>query len=60
MENLMAHEITHIIQVLRRDMRREELLVDSEPEFAQEHYYNARKNKDLLQQLVPKRNAYVD
>lgn len=57
MDNLTLHQLDYLCEALRRDMRSEEQKVAAEPQFAFEHGYNARKNKELLETLIPKRNS---
>lgn len=53
--NLTSYEMTDLLESLRRDMRREELLAHQDPQWAEVHRFNARRSKDLLQILNPKR-----
>jgi hypothetical protein len=54
LDNLMIYERQCLIDALRRDMRAEEQLVHTDPYWAQWHEQNARRSRDLLEQLNPK------
>lgn len=50
---LCEYEKDALVQALRRDMRHEEQLANSNDPWAEVHSYNARKDKDLLELLEP-------
>lgn len=51
---LNGYEIADVVDALRRDMRAELDRVITEPQWADDHAYNARRDKALLEQLNPK------
>lgn len=53
-QSLTNHEMSDVLAALRRDMRHESDLVASDPEWADWHRQNARRDKSLLQLLNPK------
>lgn len=51
---LMQHEVDAICAALRRDMRQEEERAKAKDGYEDEHQYNARMNKSILELLMPK------
>jgi hypothetical protein len=62
METLPQYLFEHLLQVLRRDMRREEYEAIQTPSDAQAGFYhgvNARFNQEILEYLKPKQGQNI-